>query len=325
MARLVRIALWAIGGVLGAALVVAALLIWGPHVTPSNVSSISPEYVNSFGTKGGSGPVLRRPIGVATSSNRTRTVYVSDAATNRIHAYTHQGEYRFSFGEPGDGPGELQRPMHMSVGPEENLYVAEYLNDRISVFEPDGTFVRHIVSEKFDAPAGVDVAEDGTVYVADFYNHVVRVFDAKGNLQATWGEPGRIFGGQLHYPTDVAVAPDGTLWVADAYNDRLQRFVSGESSEIGGWGLFGWAFGFDVADGLGVDPKGRVYGTDFYNGRIRVFDTDGTPIATFGAPGDGPGQFDRPNDIAFVSARAYVVDFGNARIQIWNLHASPSR
>ncbi|BCL60310.1 hypothetical protein DGMP_10030 [Desulfomarina profundi] len=42
------------------------------------------------------------------------------------------------FGGQGNGPGELDRPMHLDIHAGK-LYVAEYLNDRIQVFSLDGT------------------------------------------------------------------------------------------------------------------------------------------------------------------------------------------
>jgi hypothetical protein len=52
---------------------------------------------------------------------------------------------------------------------------------------------------------------------------------------------------------------------------------------------------------------------------VRVFDADGTPLETFGTPGRGRGQFDRPQDIAVKGTRIYVVDLGNHRVQQWRM------
>lgn len=199
------------------------------------------------------------------------------------------GGFARTFGREGNGPAELERPMHISIGPDGLLYVAEYLNDRISVFKLDGTFVRHLTGQGLDAPAGVAVDKSGVVYVANFYGHDVLVLSLDGKL-ARWGRAGRVWHGELHYPTDVAVAPDGSLWVADAYNNRLQRFVDGHSTNVVGWDPGLRVFGFRVAAGLGVDALGRIYGADFAHGKVRVFDAQGTPLESFGrrSPWDPP-------------------------------------
>ena len=55
---------------------------------------------------------------------------------------------------------------------------------------------------------------------------------------------------------------------------------------------------------------------DFYNHRIQKFSADGTFLVAFGSQGDGPGQLDRPTDLAFDDeGNVFVVDFGNNRVQ----------
>jgi DNA-binding beta-propeller fold protein YncE len=49
---------------------------------------------------------------------------------------------------------------------------------------------------------------------------------------------------------------------------------------------------------------------------IQKFTPEGKFLASLGSEGTGPGQFDRPTDLAFdVEGNIYVVDFGNNRIQ----------
>src|SRR5260370_3866258 len=93
-------------------------------------------------------------------------------------------------------------------------------------------------------------------------------------------------------------------------------------TSIVGWGLFGRAFGFRVATGVGIDSLGRVYGADFGHGKVRVFDPGGKPLETFGREGTGPGEFDRPEDVAVHGTGIYVTDFGNHRLQEWRMEKS---
>jgi hypothetical protein len=50
------------------------------------------------------------------------------------------GEYLFSFGRTGQGPGELQFPFNLSVFGEE-VWVADMQNGRFSVFNLDGSYL----------------------------------------------------------------------------------------------------------------------------------------------------------------------------------------
>lgn len=296
-------------------LLAAAFVIWGPHLRRASAPALNAAYVRSFGE---SGPgKLTQPIGVAVSE--TGEIFVSSSGDHRIVVFAPDGGFARAFGREGDGQGELERPMHLSIGHDGLLYVTEYLNDRVSVFKLDGTFVRHLTAQGLDAPGGVAVDRSGVVYIANFYRHEILLLSPEGKLIGRWGRPGRIWYGELHYPTDVAVGPDGSLWVADAYNSRLQRFVNGASTDIVGWDLHLRIFGFRVASGLGVDRLGRVYGADFGHGKVRVFDAAGTPLETFGGPGRGPSEFDRPEDVAVHGSHVYVTDFGNHRLQEWRI------
>ncbi len=304
-----------LGAVIFFLVLIAAFVTWGPYFRSANAPAPRARYIRTIGESGLG--KLDRPIGVAVS--QAGEVFVSDAGAYRVVVFSPDGQYLRAFGKEGKGPGELDRPMHLTLGPDGLLYVAEYDNDRVSVFKLDGTFVRHLATPGLDAPGGVAVDRRGTVFIPNFYGHDVLVLGSDDKLQRTLGRPGRIWHGELHYPTDVALAPDDSLWVADAYNHRLQRFVGETATDIVGWGLFGRAFGFRVATGLGIDSVGRVYGADFGHGLVRVFDSRGTPLETFGRAGRGPGEFDRPEAIAIDGRRIYVTDFGNHRLQEWRM------
>ena len=62
------------------------------------------------------------------------------------------------------------------IGPEGNVFVADFYNDRIQKFAPDGAFLvafgaSGTGSGQFRHPIAVSVAEDGAVFAADFLNN----------------------------------------------------------------------------------------------------------------------------------------------------------
>ena len=62
-----------------------------------------------------------------------------------------------------------------------NVYVADFGNNRVQVFIPEGRFLRKWGSEgrgdgQFGGPIGIAVDGSGNVYVADRDNHRVQVF-----------------------------------------------------------------------------------------------------------------------------------------------------
>ena len=130
----------------------------------------------------------------------------------------------------------------------------------------------------------------------------------------------------FNYPTDVALGPDATVYVADGYNDRIQVF-SPDGKFSHKWGgpfarnisgpFQGW---FAVVTSLTVDKTENVYAADFYNHRIQKFSKNGTFLIAFGEEGASPGQFNHPIAVAVADdGSIFVVDYGNNRIQRWQL------
>ena len=67
----------------------------------------------------------------------------------------------------------------LAVGPDGNLFVADFYNDRIQKFAPDGTFLTAFGESgdgtgQFGHPMAVTVTDDGTVFVADFLNNRIQ-------------------------------------------------------------------------------------------------------------------------------------------------------
>lgn len=70
---------------------------------------------------------------------------------------------------------------------------------------------------------------------------------------------------------------------------------------------------------LAVDSDGNVHVFDSQADQVRVFDPDGTYIATLGREGEGPGEFGRAEAIAVLpDGRLLVRDPGNMRVQVFD-------
>jgi DNA-binding beta-propeller fold protein YncE len=68
------------------------------------------------------------------------------------------------------------------------------------------------------------------------------------------------------------------------------------------------------------DPHGNTYISDGYiNSRIAKVDKNGKWLKSWGEPGDKPGQFNTPHNIAAdAQGNLYVADRGNRRIQVFD-------
>jgi DNA-binding beta-propeller fold protein YncE len=67
----------------------------------------------------------------------------------------------------------------IAIGPEGNVFVADFYNDRVQKFAPDGTFLiafgeTGIGPGQLRHAMAVAVAEDGSVFVADFLNNRIQ-------------------------------------------------------------------------------------------------------------------------------------------------------
>ena len=66
--------------------------------------------------------------------------YVLNMGESLIQVFDSEGQFLFSFGGQGQGPGELEHPGSLRLDNEGNVYV--YQTGRISVFDEGGEFIR---------------------------------------------------------------------------------------------------------------------------------------------------------------------------------------
>jgi tripartite motif-containing protein 71 len=78
---------------------------------------------------------------------------------------------------------------------EDKLYIVDRDNNRIQVFDKNGTFLFKWGEEgegdgQFTLPYGLDVDKEGNVWVADRGNNRIQKFDAEGNFLLAFGSEG---------------------------------------------------------------------------------------------------------------------------------------
>ena len=72
---------------------------------------------------------------------RTHDMYVADGYGNaRVHKYSAAGDYLFSWGEPGQGPGQFNLVHSVQTDRAGNVYVASREGHRVQVFDSEGTY-----------------------------------------------------------------------------------------------------------------------------------------------------------------------------------------
>lgn len=114
---------------------------------------------------------------------------VSEVASDRISVLSSSGAYISSFGKKGRGNGEFIGPQFIAVDSSNNIFVTDYGNARVVVFNPEGQSLftfgeKNAFFSGFSAPGGIAVLDD-RVYVADSVKGSLHVFDTAGNFIET--------------------------------------------------------------------------------------------------------------------------------------------
>lgn len=122
------------------------------------------------------------------------TLYVADGYGDRVQAFSPDGKFSHKWGGPfgmnifGPFNGWFAVVTGVAVGPEGNIFIADFYNHRVQKFAPDGTFLTSFGKQgsgqaQFQHPIALDVAEDGTVFVADYGNNRVQKWQNPQNLK----------------------------------------------------------------------------------------------------------------------------------------------
>ena len=190
----------------------------------------------------------------------------------------------FSIGA-ADALGLVRQASGLALAPDDSLYVADGLANRIQRFGPDGEPMLvwgdyGSAQGRFDGPSAIAVAEDGSVYAADSGNNRIQRFDASGAFIAEWGADGT---GEevLHAPQGVGIGLDGDVYVTDPSERVVKRFTS-DGEYVAAFGQDGpEADRLDRPSDLAIGPDGSVYVIDFGHDRIQRFTADGDRIMHF--------------------------------------------
>lgn len=82
------------------------------------------------------------------------SVFVSNTTRHTVYKFDSAGQFVKAFGGPGQGPGDLTYPGRLSILDGQYLVVGEYAtNQRISLFDLDGKFVKIVGTGRFTSQA----------------------------------------------------------------------------------------------------------------------------------------------------------------------------
>ncbi len=153
--------------------------------------STANKLLTTFGEKGEGKGQLKEADGIAVSNG---TVFVTDAANNKVVEFTTAGKYITEFGSKGKESGQFSKPKGIAVEPAaEVLYVVDSANNRVEEFSTSGTYLTQFGSEgkepgQLKSPEGIAVNTSNDVYVADKGNNRIEEWtpsESKGSAHDT--------------------------------------------------------------------------------------------------------------------------------------------
>ena len=179
--------------------------------------------------------------------------FISDGYINsRVGKVDKNGKWMMSFGEPGEGDGELHTPHSIAADAQGNIYVADRGNARIQVFDNNGKFLRVIkidvpydpnaqpaigAKPKLPLPAGAQTMAPGSpwaicitpgpnqvLFSADAYPGRVYKLSLDGKVLGWLGESGKQLK-QFGWIHEIACPSPNEIIVGELLNWRAQKLV----------------------------------------------------------------------------------------------------
>lgn len=171
------------------------------------------------------GDPFNNPCKLAVAPNGD--LYVSDGYGNaRIHHFSGDGTLIRSWGEPGSGRGQFRVPHCVSVH-DDHVWVCDRENERLQIFDLDGTFVEEWTQVR--RPSSIAFDSHGLIYVSE---HGWK----KGDYSWRKGEVTQERAASL-----CILAPDGSI---------VDRLGTEDGCSSGS---------FVAPHGLAVDSRGAIY------------------------------------------------------------------
>ncbi len=177
---------------------------------------------------------LDNPFSIAVDS--TGRIFVGNGKTGNVEIY----DFDFNLlSKLGSGDGEFKTPCAIAIDSTDNIYVADCGEDKIKVYNPDGSFNFSFGGPgngngQFNYPTSITIDENsGEIIIpdtrfvggmmGDYQAPRVQVFDKLGSHRRTFGLRG-VGEGLLFRPESVAVDAEGRIYISDGYQNVVQVF-----------------------------------------------------------------------------------------------------
>jgi DNA-binding beta-propeller fold protein YncE len=116
------------------------------------------------------------------------SMFMTDGYGNaRVHKFSPDAKYQFSWGEPGTAPGQFNLPHGVWIDRRGRVLVADRENDRVQVFDQNGKLLS-VWSTELIGPAFFYVDDDDIVYIPEHNGGRISILTLDGERLARWGD-----------------------------------------------------------------------------------------------------------------------------------------
>ncbi|UCE40354.1 MAG: 6-bladed beta-propeller [Candidatus Aminicenantes bacterium] len=154
-------------------------------------------------------------------------IYVLDSGATRIQKYDKNGKYLQTIGRKGQGPGEFERPIMLTLDKDNNLYVGEMA--KIHKFDLEGKFIKMTKIPFFYMNFTPDDKRNfvvtGRIIIEGAHNLGVLILDSEGEIRKKIAE----FPGLPMHETGTTISHD--------YSPELRFAAMGDNGFVYGYNM----------------------------------------------------------------------------------------
>jgi tripartite motif-containing protein 71 len=189
--------------------------------------------VLQFGKPGDKTGQFNQPQGVAINSRGN--IFIADTQNDRIQIFNKWGIFLQSFGTTSKmnqqkipEPGNFRQPKALAIDSQDQVYVADYANNRVQIFNENGVFLKDLGTPgkgpgQLDKIVDLAIDERDFLYLADQGNNRIQIFDPQGQFVVAFGSIGQ---GPSCFPKLSGVAAaSGKIYVANYNYDQIKVFT----------------------------------------------------------------------------------------------------
>ena len=181
-------------------------------------------------------PVFEFPTSLARDS--LGSYYLTDSGNHRVIKFDSQWNIVGYLGTQGEGAGQFQYPLSITVGSDDYIYVTDLNNNRVQTFVPSGkwlfAFGETQGNDSLKAPSLIKVGLDGRIFVCTTFDPSISVYCVdsleSGNLNNALQE---LYSGDVETVFQLAQdfeARGQDEAVFDLYAQALTDLISGHNN-----------------------------------------------------------------------------------------------